>query len=952
MKKISTLLVLFCAFVGTAWAQELPFKTSDAPTDGQWAEGTTWYYIQFPNQDQHHTGGFLASDGAGFVATNGFNQIDQSQGWVEGKGKLLITQTEKPVKNSALWCIVGDETNGFKFYNKAHPYFMLGMTDSEAKIYSYEKEGITYLFDYAMSQNANYRDCVTFNFRDGENKRWNNQDASGSNPDFLRTWNHVNSLGDAGSAVRLIEATDDELAAIANKQPVASTGETKTYYRIKGFRHNEYATYMGDNAQINHRAWENQLSQIWYFVADGTTGGYKLHNVATESVYKSTTSFDANGTTLYVKENPYFTDYVCLSTSNTLSENCWDSGNSNKIGTWNPRIADFEGTSWTLEEVDYRLIVLANAKALIAQADEIQGKIVGGYKMTALANLAVAIETYETDGSDENLTAVVTAYEDVIANGEKVTLSAGDVFTVKNNHGRGYMVYSTVAEKGSEEYVYLASSNRTDYHAPLYTDEQVTEGIYEKWAIYERDGKQYIFNVHNKKFISVNGSVVKFVGKPTPVNIKELDYLVSGVYFETTNNYLEFSPGYNFEAVRVIGNANGEGSKFTIEKTGETINDFSEVEALFNGVLVDEWKTASLSTLGYVGGYPLEKESAINAISSYSAYQEFEANNQKVEMAPGYYFIKKVNNSKYVTVDGINMMATATEEGINQIWKFEQIDGGYSLKHANLDAFVALEDAAANGGSATKVNSAEGATFTLEHKGNAQQLLKSNDKPMRTEGGGQVNYWWGDVNTTWYLIPATELEVDITAAGWATLHLPFDVVLPENLKAYAVSDVTMNGTEGSATLVKKTSVPANEGAILEGAKGTYKLTIAEAEAWTNNMLEGTNVNAYIPGPAYVLGIPEGESEVMLAKAALNKGADGNEGEGYFLNNANKAYLPVEEVASLVLRFNFDGNTTAIESVVAPSFDANAPIYDLSGRRVVNAVKGGLYIQNGKKFIVK
>lgn len=36
--------------------------------------------------------------------------------------------------------------------------------------------------------------------------------------------------------------------------------------------------------------------------------------------------------------------------------------------------------------------------------------------------------------------------------------------------------------------------------------------------------------------------------------------------------------------------------------------------------------------------------------------------------------------------------------------------------------------------------------------------------------------------------------------------------------------------------------------------------------------------------------------------------------------------------------------------LAPATDA--PVFDLSGRRVVKVVKGGLYIQNGKKFIVK
>ncbi len=32
--------------------------------------------------------------------------------------------------------------------------------------------------------------------------------------------------------------------------------------------------------------------------------------------------------------------------------------------------------------------------------------------------------------------------------------------------------------------------------------------------------------------------------------------------------------------------------------------------------------------------------------------------------------------------------------------------------------------------------------------------------------------------------------------------------------------------------------------------------------------------------------------------------------------------------------------------------AKAPIYDLTGRRVMKAVKGGIYIQSGKKFIAQ
>lgn len=62
--------------------------------------------------------------------------------------------------------------------------------------------------------------------------------------------------------------------------------------------------------------------------------------------------------------------------------------------------------------------------------------------------------------------------------------------------------------------------------------------------------------------------------------------------------------------------------------------------------------------------------------------------------------------------------------------------------------------------------------------------------------------------------------------------------------------------------------------------------------------------------------------------------------GYFTNVVNEA-----------LRLNFSGVVSGIETIEANAQN-NAPIFDLSGRRVMKTVKGGLYIQNGRKFIVK
>ena len=66
--------------------------------------------------------------------------------------------------------------------------------------------------------------------------------------------------------------------------------------------------------------------------------------------------------------------------------------------------------------------------------------------------------------------------------------------------------------------------------------------------------------------------------------------------------------------------------------------------------------------------------------------------------------------------------------------------------------------------------------------------------------------------------------------------------------------------------------------------------------------------------------------------------------------ANKAFIAASSLTTGAgaIALNFGGNTTGINNAVVAS--ENAPIFDLSGRRVVKAVKGGVYIQNGKKFV--
>ena len=101
---------------------------------------------------------------------------------------------------------------------------------------------------------------------------------------------------------------------------------------------------------------------------------------------------------------------------------------------------------------------------------------------------------------------------------------------------------------------------------------------------------------------------------------------------------------------------------------------------------------------------------------------------------------------------------------------------------------------------------------------------------------------------------------------------------------------------------------------------------------------GSTVNAAEEVAAYILGVPEGETEVALVKVENNE------------NNALCAYLPKTdemEADFYTLSIASDDNTTAIENV---EINENEEIYDITGRKVNAITARGIYIINGKKVI--
>lgn len=171
----------------------------------------------------------------------------------------------------------------------------------------------------------------------------------------------------------------------------------------------------------------------------------------------------------------------------------------------------------------------------------------------------------------------------------------------------------------------------------------------------------------------------------------------------------------------------------------------------------------------------------------------------------------------------------------------------------------------------------------------------------------------------------------------ATFSAPFATIIPADVKAYYVS---AKGTEATMTAIDAQAIPANQGVILTSESGDAA-TMVPAAGETAATITGNQLghsagaaNTLTAGEGYILG-------------------NGTEGTAFYPCQAgslpiNKAYLLGNGESAIVM--NFGNAVTGINTIAAPA-SAKAPIFDLSGRRVVRATKG-LYIQNGKKVIVK
>lgn len=308
---------------------------------------------------------------------------------------------------------------------------------------------------------------------------------------------------------------------------------------------------------------------------------------------------------------------------------------------------------------------------------------------------------------------------------------------------------------------------------------------------------------------------------------------------------------------------------------------------------------------------------------------------------------------------GRSLEASSQKTNLSNIWKLVPVDNStqYKLMNANTGTYLTgLTDATAgqNNNAPTLSDFAHGHSFTFsiknENNGNYDVIDENGNKlnAETVQKGSCINYWTDGGNAGWYIFKATDIQValhELGDASYASLYLPYSISAVDGATAYVAETEATDNT----LVVKSTEgFAAKAGVVLVSDKKAATATLTLGENSTPSVLSGTNA------PVSVTNDNRSNYLVFGPKdGATNTVGFWSPAPTLTTIPANRAYYqaPSGQAVALV----FGGNTTDINNALANKNDAtntNAPMFDLSGRRVANAIKGGVYIQNGKKYIVK
>lgn len=804
MKKFTFLLSLLLASSGVTASAQDAFVASSAPSNGSWASDTKWYKMT------------LAGNHLSAYKTDHNGSLLDNSATVEGAG--------------AYWCIVGDETNGYKFYNRAAgPNKVFGIV------------------------------CTLTN----------------DNNDLTRASFYTSEAVSASSGV----GTTFDLGLYS--------GTTSNEYHVK--------LHGAGNYYWNQRG--NYLG-YWNSSAAAGVNGSKVKFSAVE-----------------------------------LSE----------VEAADNALAD-----------DFKTALSEKITAAKALLDDSK---VGYYSQAAIDKAQAVLDAAASTEVD-----YYNAKIELKPNGPK----AGVLYRIKSTNSKftsTKAIYhdGTAAKWGNED---VTSPSQYWFMEPY------SEGssYYKLQAI---DSKLY-FNSSSQ--LSTTPGYVEIASTPGLVNIH-----VSGasMLHAQGHNGGQGNEGNLIayeEAAQIFGQESGPSGWTIVEAT---LDEAKQMQ-------VSEEGTPELYEGGLlVGTFDAKKAKAFNKISS-SATMTDVLNLVNTDLPTSvtidenkYYRLvcvspktgnkdanKNLSDPTYTTLTrGTKNVVTApfSKGNVDQIWKFEKTDGGYYLKNMNGNGY--LNNVRQGDARASLVNTPSDKFEIMEGSVSTQKALhvvgvmstaclfaeNHPNEPAKGDPYAVAGWYEGPDYSNgawaWKFVEADDIEValnTVESKSYATAYLPFGVSAVSGAKAYTAAEPA----NGQTVMTETANFAKETGVLLVSDEAADKavLTIGDVEGATNT--------SALKGTLLAKDITDAQTKYLV----FGKN-NANETEvGFFEPSttvtsipANRAFFADAESSAIALNF---GNVTAVNNVAAGNANVNAPIFDLTGRRVVKAVKGGLYIQNGKKYIVK
>lgn len=915
------------------------YTSIDALENGQFPVNTTWYRMRL-------------QDGLG-------KYISAHPDYMDEDNYLKLSNNTPPSDYAGLWAIVGNETDGYKFYNRAWgPEYAMKTTGENGDARTFmapANEATSYdiVRDLdAEDISARYKYYVKVH---GTDHNYLNDHA---NNGYLRTWNTAvaGTNADGSGSVMTFETLNMEVfeantvalknKLIANWNPWVGNSEVREFV----------ASIPDDFAQLMLK--RNDFSildgKVFKFVNKGPSDDGRQGRVLRVDENNNMAGVVSQGGTiddflqivdngngtfklLHLATNKYFQ----LPSAHTITENaadaaaysykvygdeeqalCFVSGNEMMhLGNGGYDYTTINHNEIASGASRWDVICDAGAQDLSDLIEQAKERYAETQEVTYQANVGVpgyanaestgALNTTINGGLARKTfadatTALTKAMEGVTAAERTAIYPTDCYFTITNReHSLVYEKNSTIDETHNAEFIWTTTS--VDPTNPNHL-----------WGFYkdEATGDYYLYNVGKKQFANSKGK---------------------GSYWDTTWILSNNPVAITMEAMNT--------PYFHIKGDGKTMS----VSTGYAGHVITYYADGD-------GGVPMQFNKSTVPVKN-ELLEELESMGV-VDFAPGFYALKYnnlyLNDTRMggagTAGDGRRTLTAMTDDKIDNIFYYtpnkEMV--GYKSGYGFTFGYCNTGKPEEGYNTFTFETSSEPGKYLIHSATGGspsgwgdRYLLVGNDNNFT-----DADAWNKKLAAAWTIEEVTELPVKLNYAegkgAFATLWSPVALTIPEGVRAYTgyVEDATL-----TLDRIQGDVIPANEGVVLWMPEATDNETcnfsmVKESAAVNlpNNMLKGEPLTV-LRGETgcYSLGMKNGEV------AFYNYVGKNLSGFRARIFKDNEALQGVQ-----VLSFRFR-DVTGVEEVV--TIFENDAVYDLSGRRVMHPTKG-LYIVNGKKVFIK